>query len=99
MSKGEVILTARFTAKEGKEEELRAKLESLVKPTRSEEGCVFYYLHQVKGQQGRFLFYECFRDQDAFDIHSNSPYIKGFFAESDRMVEGDPEITFLERIR
>lgn len=99
MSEGKVLLTARFTAKKGKEDELRDRLESLVEPTRSEEGCEFYYLHQVKDQKGRFLFYECFRDQEAFDIHSNAPYLKKFFAESDQVVEGEPEITFLERIR
>ena len=99
MAEDAVFLTARFNARPGKEDELRAKLESLVEPTRAEEGCVFYYLHQVKGRKGRFLFYECFRDQEAFDAHSNAPYLKAFFAESDRLASGEPEITFLEKIR
>ena len=99
MSDSNVLLVARFKAKPGKEEEVRNILESVVEPTRAEEGCLFYHLHQVKEEKGHFLFYECFRNEDAFAIHVETPYIKGFLDRKDELLAEPPDITFLEKIQ
>ena len=93
-----VMIVARFNAKAGKEEEVEKILVSLVEPTRAEEGCVFYYLHRVKEEKGHFLFYECFRDEEAFNFHVETPYIKGFFDRTDELLSEPPGITFIEKI-
>jgi len=98
MPDSNVILLARFRAKTGKEEEVRNILVSLVEPTRAEEGCIYYYLHQVKDEKGHFLFYECFRSEEAFNIHVKKPYIKGFLDKTDELLAEPPDLTFLEKI-
>jgi quinol monooxygenase YgiN len=99
MPDSNILLVARFRAKAGKEEEVGNILVSLVEPTRAEEGCVFYYLHQVKEEKGHFLFYECFRNEEAFNIHVETPYIKGFLDRKDELLAEPPDITFLEKIQ
>jgi len=99
MPDSNVILVARFRAKEGKEEEVGDILVSLVEPTRAEEGCVFYYLHQVKDEKGHYLFYECFRSEEAFKIHAEAPYIRGFLDRTDELLAEPPDIRFLEKIQ
>jgi quinol monooxygenase YgiN len=99
MPDSNVLLVARFRAKAGKEEEVGNILESAVEPTRAEEGCVFYYLHQIKEEKGHFLFYECFRDEEAFKVHVETPYIKGFLDRQDELLAEPPDVRFLEKIR
>ena len=99
MPDSNVMLVARFRAKEGKEEEVGDILVSLVESTRAEEGCVFYYLHQVKDEKGHFLFYECFRSEEAFKIHAEDHYIKGFLDRTDELLAEPPDIRFLEKIQ
>jgi quinol monooxygenase YgiN len=98
MSDSNVLLVARFKAKSGKEEEVQNILESVVEPTRAEEGCLFYHLHRVKEDEGHFLFYECFRDEEAFQFHVETPYIKGFLDRQDELLAEPPDIHFLEKM-
>ena len=98
MPDSNVLIVARFNAKPGKEEEVKKILMSLAEPTRAEEGCVFYYLHEVKEEKGHFVFYECFRDDKAFNVHVESSYIKGFLDKKDELLSDPPDITFLEKL-
>jgi len=98
MADSNVMLVARFNVKAGKEEEVENILVSLVEPTRAEKGCVFYYLHRVKEEKGHFLFYECFRNEEAFNVHVETPYIKGFLDRTDELLAEPPDITFIEKM-
>ena len=98
MPDSNVLFVARFKAKAGKEEEVEKILVSVVEPTRAEEECLFYYLHRVKEEEGHFLFYECFRDDEAFQFHVETPYIKGFLDRQDELLSEPPDITFLEKM-
>jgi quinol monooxygenase YgiN len=98
MPDSEVMLVARFNAKAGKEKEVENILVSLVEPTRAEKGCVFYHLHRVKEEKGHFLFYECFRDENAYKAHVDTPYIKGFLDRKDELLSEPPDVTFLEKL-
>jgi quinol monooxygenase YgiN len=42
----DVIVVGSFVARDGKEDEARAAFEGLVGPTRPEDGCILYALHQ-----------------------------------------------------
>ena len=53
-----VTVVATMRAKAGKEDELRAALESVLEPTRAEAGCVNYDLHQGLQDPAVFTFYE-----------------------------------------
>jgi len=98
MADQEVFLTARFKIKDGKEDEVEKILTSIIKPTRSEAGCIFFYLHRVKEDKGHFLFYECFANQAAFEKHAAKPYVRAFLDKADEYCAEPPDIKFLERI-
>ncbi len=53
----EVQVIARFVAREGKENQLRALLQSMLAPTRAESGCELYELYE-SDSWGRFFFCE-----------------------------------------
>lgn len=71
-----ITLTAAMQAAEGKEKELETVFAELVKGTATEQGAVEYRLHRVLDKPGKYRFMEKFKDQDAFDFHSNSEHFK-----------------------
>jgi quinol monooxygenase YgiN len=75
MSQDLLIVVAEMTAQSGKEDELRRKLTGFVAPTRAENGCVQYDLHEAESQPGHFLFFERWTSMQALEEHLASPHI------------------------
>jgi quinol monooxygenase YgiN len=67
----EVRVIARFAAGKGKEDELRALLQSMLAPTHAESGCKLYELYESDAS-GRFYFYETWESQAARSTCSNA---------------------------
>jgi quinol monooxygenase YgiN len=62
-------------AKPGKENEVKKILHALVKPSRQEEGCINYDLHDCPDNSGKFMFYENWTSKAAHDTHSASTHV------------------------
>ncbi len=73
-----LTIIARARAKPGKEERAREILVALVAPTRLEDGCIDYDLHQSTEDPSLFVFYENWDNSAALDAHSKSPHIAHF---------------------
>jgi len=71
----EVRVIARFVARKGKEDQLRAVLQGMLAPTRAESGCKLYELYE-SNSKGRFYIYEIYESQAALDQHAASPHFK-----------------------
>ena len=70
------VLIAKWTAKEGEEENVRAALEQLAGPTRAEPGCLMWQ-PQVDAEDPRvFVIYEQYVDEAALGAHSASEHFK-----------------------
>jgi quinol monooxygenase YgiN len=93
-----IVVVAEVKAKPGKEDALRARLLGLIEPTRAEEGCIQYNLHEAAGEPGRLLFYEIWRSKPDLDQHLATPYLQDLFAAIPELVEGDPRIVIYRRI-
>ncbi len=93
-----INLTAEFVAKPGLEQELHALLTEMIKPTRSEQGCLSYRLLQDSNILGRFVFQEQFADQEAFDYHCQQPYFQNLISQLDAILNQEPVITFYQEI-
>jgi quinol monooxygenase YgiN len=93
-----LTVVAEFYAKPGKEEELRGELLALVAPTRAENGCVQYDLHEEQGKPGHFLFYENWTSRAELDAHAKSAHLQRLFGMVSGMVTEDPRILFFDRI-
>ena len=71
-------LVAVMRAKPGKEEELQAALESLIEPTKAEDGCHTYALHRGSEDPSLFIFYENWTSDAHLDAHLAMPYLVEF---------------------
>jgi quinol monooxygenase YgiN len=93
-----VTIIARIRAREGKEEIVRQELLTLVGPTRAEEGCIKYDLHQAVDDNALFVFYESWASQEAIARHLQSPHIAAILTRVDELLAGPPEIKSYEMI-
>jgi quinol monooxygenase YgiN len=99
MANEQVTVVARVKAREGMEDRLREETEALIEPTRSEEGCLNYDLHQGTDDPSVLLFYENWRSQEDLDEHLEQPYLKEWMEKIGDLAEGgDVEITLLQMI-
>jgi len=66
-----ISLIATMKVKEGKMEEVKEKLKEIVPHVKkTEPGCLQYIPHTVKNEDNMIIFYEKYRDKEAFKIHS-----------------------------
>jgi quinol monooxygenase YgiN len=94
-----LTVIAYMHAKPGKEDELRAALEALIKPTSEEDGYVNYDLHQGVEDPGAFFFYENWESADHLNAHLAKPHLQNFSSiAGDLLDEGGLTITRLRRI-
>ncbi len=85
--KDRVSVVALIKARSGMEEQLREETEALVKPTRSEAGCLNYDLHQDMCDPSLLIFYENWRSRQDFCEHLNKPYIKEYLEKTENLRE------------
>jgi quinol monooxygenase YgiN len=71
----QVDVVAHFSALPGKEDDLRQVLESLVAPTRLEDGCLRYDLFHDVEDPSKFTFIEEWTSAEALAKHGRSPHI------------------------
>ena len=99
MSK-QVVLIARIRPKADKTAELRDVLKSMLGPTRSEQGCIIYNLHeQVSGSDVVFVFYEVWDSQEDLDRHMQTDHVRGLIDRVEELVDGEialQHLTLLE---
>ena len=93
-----VTVFALVKAKPGMEETAKQELLALVEPTRSEEGCINYDLHQSLDHKGQFRFYENWTSKELLERHLESAHVKRFIAKADQLLAEPPEITLWEML-
>ena len=86
-----IVLLAKSTVQEGKQQEFISVAEKLVKATREEPGCVYYDL--VQENETTFLFVEKYLDEDAVEFHKNSVHFQTFVPMLNVFREGPSEVT------
>lgn len=64
-----------FTAKKGKEQELKNSLITLTGYTLKETGCINYDLHESTTDSGQFMIYETWTSKDTHANHDKSPHV------------------------
>ena len=93
-----LTVVATFEAKPGREVELRTALLALVAPTRKEDGCLNYDLHESNEDVCKFLFHENWVSQAHLDVHLQSVHIKALLPRVPELCTGSPEITLWTQI-
>lgn len=93
-----VTVVARFRAAEGSDRELKELLLSIIEPSRSDEGCISYDLHQALKDPALFVFYETWENKELLNKHSASPHIQQFRPKLKALLAEPPEVTLMEKI-
>lgn len=93
-----LTVVATMRAREGKEQELRNLLESVIEPTLAEDGCVFYALHQGAQDPRTFVFIENWTNPAALDAHLATPHLQAALPLLPDLLDGELVITPLARI-
>ena len=93
-----VTVTARVAAVRGFEELVRRECLALVEPSRREQGCINYSLHQSVDDPCVFLFYENWESRADLERHLESKHSLLFDERTQGMLAAPEEITFWEMI-
>lgn len=89
-----VYVVARFLAKADKVEELKAALESLVEPTRKEEGCISYQIFQNNNDPNEFTFFEEWASQDAINAHFTTSHVQAALVKAPGFLSQEADIRY-----
>ncbi|GGA75576.1 antibiotic biosynthesis monooxygenase [Neiella marina] len=81
-----LTLIANIIAKPEQVEFIKAELIKLIAPTRAEQGCLGYDLHQDNDNPAHFLFFENWQSRELWQQHMNSPHLKEYLAVTEGKV-------------
>ena len=73
----QIAVTAILKPKEGQEEAVLRVLQEVITESRAEEGNIQYDVHQSI-EDSTFVIYEVWKDQQAFETHSNSAHYETY---------------------
>ncbi len=74
------VLIAKWTAREGEEENVLAALRQLAEPSRAEPGCLMWQPHRDPENPRVFLVYEQYTDPAALEAHGASEHFQRYAA-------------------
>ncbi len=92
-----LVVIAKITAVEGKEEQAKAALLSVVEPTHAEEGCIQYDFHQDLQKPHLFYAYEIWESMAHLKAHGQSEHIAAMKAKTKDCIVSS-ELSFLNKI-
>jgi quinol monooxygenase YgiN len=78
MSKLTVV--AKIVAKGPSVKDVKNELLKMIEPTRKEDGCIEYYLHQDNENPTVFLFYENWKNEEELNKHMDTTHFKAMVA-------------------
>jgi quinol monooxygenase YgiN len=70
------VVTARWTAREGHEEDVKQSIVEMIEPTRAEPGNLFYQPAQDPENPRVFLILEIYADEDGYRAHGESEHFQ-----------------------
>ena len=88
-----IVLLAKNTLQEGKQQAFLEIAEKLVRATREEPGCVFYDLVQDAAEETVFYFVEKYKDEAAVEAHRASVHFQTYVPMMNALREGPSEVT------
>ncbi|MGC9964979.1 MAG: putative quinol monooxygenase [Syntrophobacteraceae bacterium] len=93
-----INVVARFKAMEGMDRKLKELLLTLIEPSRSDEGCIDYELHQAIDEPALFIFYETWESREHLDRHSSTPHVQHFRSKVKDLLAEPPQLILLAKI-
>ena len=89
-------LVVRFDLKVGCGEAFDAlTTEAVALIRQAEPGTLVYACHAVEGDAEARVFYELYRDKDAFEEHERQEHVRRFHEKKAPYLSGEPRVEFL----
>ena len=82
-----LTLIAKILAKAEKRELVKSELLKLIVPTRLEEGCINYDLHQDSKNPNLFVFHENWKSKNLLEKHLANTHIAAYMEATEGCVE------------
>lgn len=98
MENKKVTVIARITAKSGMEEIVKNELVGLIEPSRADEGCINYDMHQYLKNPALFMFHENWTSEEALNNHLATPHLQAFIKKADDLLAKPLDVTLWEEI-
>lgn len=96
---GKIVILAQIKILPGYEAEVKKVAEEVWAATRKEAGNESFIFNLKKEDPSTIIFYEVFRDQQAYDAHATSEHVKIFRGKLKGKVAGDgPSVTYLTQL-
>jgi quinol monooxygenase YgiN len=93
----EVVVVAVAKAKEGKEDQVAARLQEVAAQSHEEEGCLLYAIHRGADDPARIVVVERWRSRADLDEHLTKPYVATVGQHVELLAES-PQTHFLEAL-
>ncbi len=94
-----ITIFAKLQATEGKEDEFRSVIETMVAAVSENEPDVMKYaLHEVDGSPGAFFLHEVYANDEALKAHGQTDHMKAFGQTLKGISGGRPEISRVTEI-
>jgi len=87
MSKQVLTIFAKIVAKEEKRALVKSELLKLIAPTRAEEGCLNYDLHQDEKNPNLFFFHENWETRALWETHMSNVHLAAYVKATEGAVE------------
>ncbi|MBW4056235.1 MAG: antibiotic biosynthesis monooxygenase [Proteobacteria bacterium] len=82
-----LIVVAKVLAKKDFIDAVKTELLKLIEPTRKEDGCIEYNLHQDNENPAVFVFCETWKCSACLEKHMNSEHFKNYVTTVATMIE------------
>jgi quinol monooxygenase YgiN len=93
MASKQVTVVVRLRAKAGMETRVYQELANLLPPTRRENGCLNFDMHQSPNDPALFLFHENWESEEDLKRHFETPHIRRWIHEAESMLAEPMELT------
>lgn len=82
-----ITVVAKVVARKDCVDAVKSELLKLIAPTRQENGCIAYNLHQDHEDPTVFVFYETWENGACLDAHMATEHFKNYVAAVTSMIE------------
>jgi len=93
-----LAVVAKIKVKEGKADELVQLLKDILPSVKKEEGTLYYTVNRDRTDPNLVVVIEKYKDDEAFQAHSTTPYLAELFGKAQPLVEGDMELSMMDEI-
>ncbi len=83
----ELTVVAVFEARPGQDEALGEALVAMLAPTRAEDGCIRYDLHQTRAVEGQWFFDEIWASAAHHAAHRDTPHVQALLARGGELYD------------